>query len=109
MIINRNSVRFPLAQLLLGGFLTLLLTYFSLAIADHVGTPQLIRYVFSPGYVLGVHLASGASLLEALGSFGRIALTVNLIYYGLISFFLIRKINWPKLPRNPRHRFWMES
>jgi hypothetical protein len=108
MIADRKAVRFPLAQLLLGVFLTLLLTYFSLAIADHVGTPQFVRYVFSPGYVLGMHFASGPSFTEALDSFGRIALPVNIVYYGLISFFLIRKINWPKLPRNPRHHFWME-
>jgi hypothetical protein len=100
--------RFVVAQLLLGGLLTLLLTYVSLAIADHATTPQLVRYVFSPGYVLGVRFATGKGLLDTLGSFGRIAVTVNMIYFGSISFVLLWKINWPKLPRNRRRRFWME-
>jgi hypothetical protein len=105
---DRECRRFFAAQLLIGGLLTLFLTYLSLAIADHVGTPDLVRYVFSPGYVLGMRLATGNGLLDTLGSFGRIAITVNMIYFGFISFVLLWKINWPKLPRNRRHHFWME-
>ena len=108
MAAGRNSRRFVVAQVALGGFFTLLLTYVSLAIADHVGTPQLVRYIFSPGFVAGMHFASGIGLLERLGSFGRIAITVNILYYGLINFLLFRKLNWPKWPRNPRHHFWMD-
>jgi hypothetical protein len=92
---NHKSVLVPLARLLLGVFLTLLLTYFSLAIADNVGTPQFVRYVFSSGYVLGIHFASGTTFGETLSSFLRISLTVNVAYYGLIMWLLlIRKINW---------------
>jgi hypothetical protein len=108
MIPDLKHRRFVVAQLLIGGFLTLLLTYLSLAIADRPTTPQLVRYVFSPGYVLGVRFASGKGFLDRLGSFGRIAITANMIYYGSISFLLFWKLNWPKLPRNPRHRFWTE-
>jgi hypothetical protein len=100
--------RFVVAQLLIGSFLTLLMTYLSLAIADRPTTPQLVRYVFSPGYVLGVRFATGKGFLDALGSFGRIAITATTIYFGSICFLLLWKINWPKLPRNRRHRFWME-
>jgi hypothetical protein len=46
--------------------------------------------------------------LERLGSFGRIAIAANVIFYGFLDFIVLRKINWPKLPRNPNHRFWME-
>jgi hypothetical protein len=105
---GRNPVRLALIELAMRGLLALLLTYFSLAIADHAGTPQFVRYVFYPARVRGMHFRSGAGFLEVLGSFGRIALTVNAVYYGLISFFLIRETNWPKLSRNPRCHFWLE-
>jgi hypothetical protein len=108
MAAGRKPRRFIIAQLMIGSFLTLLLTYVSLAIADHVGTPQLVRYILSPGFVAGMRFASGSGLLERLGSSGRIAITVNVVYYGLINFFLFRKLNWPKLPKNPHHHFWME-
>jgi hypothetical protein len=96
------------AQVALGSLFTLLLAYLSLAIADHVETPQLVRYVFSPGFVAGVRFASGYGFPERLGSFGRIAISVNVLYYGLINFFVFWKLNWPKLPKDPRHYFWME-
>jgi hypothetical protein len=108
MIVNYKSNGRLVVQLLGGSLLTLLLTYFSMAIADHVGTPELIRYIFSPGYVFGMRYASGSGFFDTLGSFARISLTVNIIYYGLVSFLLFRKFNWPKRPRNPRHHFWME-
>jgi hypothetical protein len=108
MIDRNRHRRFVAAQLLIGTLLTLLLTYLSLAIADHVGTPEFVRCIFSPGYVLGVRFATGCGFLETLGSFGRIAITVNMIYFGMICFLLLWKINWPQLPTNPRHRFWME-
>jgi len=108
MIAAHKARRFISAQLLVGGMLTVVLTYISLAVADHVGTPRVVRYIFAPGYVLGMRFASGTGLLDTLGSFGRIALTVNMIYYGLISFLLLRKVNWPRAPQNTRHRFWME-
>jgi hypothetical protein len=105
---DREHRRSLAAQVLTGGLLTLLLTYLSLAVADHVGTPEFVRCVFSPGYVLGMRFATGSGFLDRLGSFGRIAITVNMVYFGLFSFILLWKINWPKLPRNRRHRFWME-
>jgi hypothetical protein len=109
MAAGHKPRRFIIAQLMIGSFLTLLLTYVSLAVADHVGTPQLVRYILSPGFVAGMRFASGSGILERLGSFGRIAITVNVVYYGLINFLLFRRFDWPKLPKNPRHRFWMES
>jgi hypothetical protein len=104
---GRKPRRFVAAQVALGGLFTLLLTYVSLASADHVGPPQLVRYIFSPGFVAGIHFASGDGFLERLGSFGRIAITVDILYYGLINFLLFRKLNWPNWPGNPRHHFWM--
>ncbi|MFZ1141923.1 MAG: hypothetical protein WAN76_22315 [Candidatus Sulfotelmatobacter sp.] len=103
-----QSRRFILAQLLIGTLLTLFLTYLGMAISDRPTTPQLVRWVISPGFVLGVRFASGDGFLETLGSFGRIAITANVIYYSFLGFLVFRKINWPKLPRNPNHRFWME-
>jgi hypothetical protein len=99
--------RFLLGQLVVGGLLTLLSTYLSLAIADHVGTPDFVRYLLSPGFMLGMRFASGTGFFERLDSFGRIAVTVNLIYYGFIMFFVLRKVDWPKHRKNPNHRFWM--
>jgi hypothetical protein len=106
---GRKTHRFVVAQLALGCFFTLVMTYLSLALADHVGTPQLVRYIFSPGFVAGMNFASGNGLLERLGSFGRIAITINVLYYGLINFALFWKFNWPKWPKNPRRHFWMEQ
>ena len=108
MIPGLKRRRFVVAQLLISGLLTLLLTYLSLAIAGRPTTPQLVRYIFSPGYVLGVRFATGHGFLDTLGSFGRVAITTNMIYFGSITFLLLWKINWPKLPRNRHHRFWME-
>jgi hypothetical protein len=108
MIIDRKSERFQVAQVLIGAFLTLLATYVSLSVADNVGTPQVVGYVIAPGYVLGMHFASGRGFFDTLGSFMRIALAVNFSYYGLIVFFVMKRVNWPKLSRNPRHHFWME-
>ena len=108
MIPGLKYRRFVVAQLLIGGLLTLLVTYVSLVIADDPTTPQSVRYVFSPGYVLGVRFVSGEGFLDTLGSFGCIAITANLIYFGSITFLLLCKINWPKIPRNRRHCLWME-
>ncbi len=108
MAVNPKQQRFLLAQLTIGVLLTLFLTYISLAIADRVGTPEWVKYVFAPGYVLGMRYARGTGLLDTLGSFGRIAITANITYYGLIVFVVMRQINWPKSPGNPRHHFWME-
>jgi hypothetical protein len=109
MIEGNQHRRFLAAQLLIGCWLTLMLTFGSIAIADHETTPQLLRYILSPGFVLGLRFMTGRGFLDALGSFGRIVFTINMIYFGLISFLLLWKVNWPKLPKNPRHRFWMES
>src|SRR6476660_10048932 len=59
--------RFILAQVLLGSVLTLLLTWLSMAVADHIGTPDPARWIFSPGYLLGMHYAWGRSFREQLG------------------------------------------
>jgi hypothetical protein len=100
--------RFLAAQVLIGILLTLFLTYLSIAIADRPTAPQFVRCVISPGFVLGLRFANGNEFLDWLGSFGRIAVTVNVIYFGLINCLLFWKINWPKLPRNARHHFWMK-
>lgn len=65
------------------------LTYLSMAIADHVGTPELVRYVFSPGYMIAMRFATGNGLLGSLESFGRIAFTVNIVYFGFLSFLVV--------------------
>lgn len=105
---DRAMRRFVVAQVILWFAFTFLLTLLSIAIADHVGTPEIVRWIASPGYVLGIRLAWGMGFWDQLGSFMLIALLVNLSYYGLAIFLLLRRINWPKLPRNPRHHFWME-
>ena len=108
MDVNLKPRRFVLAQLLIGSLLTLFLTYLGMAISDRPTTPQLVRCVISPGFVLGMRFASGGGFWEMLDSFGRIAVTANMIYYGFLSFLVFRKINWPKPPKNSNRRFWME-
>jgi hypothetical protein len=93
MIAGHKPGRFLCVKLFIGSASTVLLTYLSLAIADHDGIPQPVRYLLAPGYVLGMHFASGSGLLDLVGSFMRIALTANIIYYGLLSFLVLRKIN----------------
>ncbi len=108
-VINDRGMRpFILGQVLVGLVFALSLTWLSMAIADHVGTPEVVRWIVSPGYVLGMRLAWGRGFWDQLRSFMLVALLVNLCYYGLALFLLLRRINWPKLPRNPRHHFWME-
>lgn len=100
--------RFLLAQVPLGCAVTIILTYVSYLVADSTSTPQFVKYVIAPGYVLGLKYATGRGLLEWLGSFGHIFFTVELFYFGLASFFVLRWANWPKFPANPRHRLWMQ-
>ncbi len=107
MDVNREPRRFILAQLLIGSLVTLFLTYLGMAISDRPTTPQLVRWVISPGFVLGMRFASGEGFLERLGSFARIAITVNMIYYGFFNFLVFRK-STGQTARNPNHRFWME-
>jgi hypothetical protein len=106
--IDRATQPFVLARVLIALVITLPRTWLSMAIADHVGTPEFLRWIVSPGYVLGVHFAWGRGFSEHLSSFMLIALTANLSYYGFACFLLLRGINWPKTPRNPRHLFWMD-
>jgi len=108
MDVNPKPRRYILAQLLIGSLLTLFLTYVGMAISDRPTTPQVLRCVISPGSVLGMRFASGEGFLERLGSFGRIAITANMFYYGFFSFLVFKRINWPKPPRNLNHRFWIE-
>jgi|SRR5580704_3194231 hypothetical protein len=108
MDVDRKPSRFILAQLIVGGLVTLFLTYLGMAISDRPTTPLFVRCVISPGFVLGMRFASGDGFLETLGSFGRIAITANVIYYGFLNFLVLRKVNWPRPPKNPSHRFWME-
>jgi hypothetical protein len=107
MDINLKPRRFLLAQLLIGSLLTLFFTYLGMAISDRPTTPQFVRRVISPGFVLGMRFASGDGFLETLGSFGRIAITANVIYYSFLNFLVFRNVNWPRPPRNHNHRFWM--
>jgi len=108
MIAGHKSGRFLFGQVLLGCALTLLLTYFAMVLASLDLAPKFVRYLLSPGSLLGMAFASGSGWGEYLGSFALITLTGNAIYHGIVAFCLLKRINWPKLPRNPRHRFWME-
>jgi hypothetical protein len=108
MLVDRKPCRFKIGQLLIGVLLTLALTYVSFPISDHQGTPQFVRYVLSPGFLLGIRFASSDIWLDWLGSFGVIAAATNMVYYGFIVLFVLRKLDWPKMPRNTNHRFWME-
>jgi len=108
MIIDRKSERFLVAQVLIGAFLALLATYVSLSIADDAGTPQVVRYVIAPGYVLGTYCASGRGFFDTLGSFVRIALAVNITYLWFDQLLSNEKNDLAAAFENPRHHFWME-
>ena len=96
MIVGHKPDLILRGKIAIGVLLTLTMTYLSLAIADHVGTPQWVRYLLSPGFVLGMRFASGTGILDTVGSFGRIAITTNIVYFGLINFFVLRRIGRPK-------------
>ena len=104
---DREYRRFYVAQVLIGGLLAFFLAGLSIAIADHGTTPQFVRYIISPGYILGLKLMTGRNFFDELASFGRIAFSVNLIYFGSMTSLVLWKVNWPRLPKNPNHRFWM--
>jgi hypothetical protein len=97
-----------LAQLRIAGGLSFIITCVSIAIADHQSTPELVRYVVSPGYVLGLRLMSGHNFFDALSVFGWVAFSGNAVYFGALVLAALWKLRWPKTPWNPNHRFWME-
>jgi hypothetical protein len=101
---QKSQNRFLAAQVFIGGLLALFLTCLSLVIADHEATPQFVRYILSPGFVLGLRFASGDGVLDRLANVGMIALTVNFLYYGLLACLFFRWFNWPRMPKDPwRH------
>jgi len=107
MVVGHKRERFLFAQMLIGIVLTLMFTYLAMMIASFGATPLFLRYLLSPGSILGMRFASGRGW-DYLASFVYITVAANIVCYGLISFMLLKKINWPNLPRNTRHRFWIE-
>ncbi len=108
VMIQREYRVFRFAQLLIAVCLAFLLACLSIAIADHRGTPELVRYVVSPGFILGLRLMSGRNFSDALSVFGWVALSVNMVYFGVAILALLWKLRWPRTRWNPNHRFWME-
>jgi hypothetical protein len=92
-----------------GILFTFVLSYLAFAVADHAGTPKIVRYLRSPGFVLGMRCASGDGWLDWLSSFGLIAVLTDLVYYGFLVFIVLRKLNWPKMPDNRNHGFWLQG
>jgi len=107
MSLDQKPHRFH-GRVVIGGLLTFLVTYASLAISDHQGTPEFVRYVISPGFLLGIRFAWGDEWLSRVTSFGVIAAATNGVYYGFIVLLVFRKLGWPKMTRNTNRRFWME-
>jgi hypothetical protein len=58
--------------------------------------------------MLGLQAMSGHTFFDALSIFGRVAFTVDMLYFGAGIFVILWKVNWPKLAKNPNHRFWMK-
>jgi len=108
MTVQREYRVFRLAQLLIAGSMSFFLACMSIAIADHPATPQFVRYLLSPGYVLGLRLMSGHSFLDALSVFGWTAFSVNMLYFGAPILTILWKMKWPRTRWNPNHRFWVE-
>lgn len=108
-MIQREYRVFRFAQLVIAGGLSFPLACASIAIADHQTTPEFVRYIVSPGYLLGLRLMSGHNFFDALSVFGWVAFSVNMVYFGLVILAVLWKLRWPRTRWNPNHRFWMES
>jgi hypothetical protein len=66
------------------------LALISFAIADHEMTPNVIRYLIAPGYVLSLRLSlGGSSFSESISRDVCFALTANTAYYGLLVFLVL--------------------
>ena len=85
--------RFVLGQMAVGALLTFVFSYLAYAVADPEGTPKIVRYLLSPGFVLGMRFAYGDGWLDWLSSFGLIAVLTDLVYYGFLVFIVLRKLN----------------
>lgn len=62
------------------------LAVLSLAIADYVGLPAVIRYAVSPGFLFGVNAAPSGSWIGDISDALRYAIAGNEIYYAAIIF-----------------------
>lgn len=68
------------------------LALLSFAIADSVRTPEVIRYLIAPGYLLILHMSSGGnSFGESLNREMSLALTTDTAYYGLLIFLVLSR------------------
>jgi hypothetical protein len=92
------AIRRP-TLVVIAGVVALPLSMIAFAIADHQSTPQILRYLMAPGYVLTISPWFDAALRDAgwktgLGVSLLTALIVNFVYYSLLlcwAFMLIAR------------------
>ena len=87
-----------LARFVLSVVCAIPLAFISLAIADNTQTPDIVRLLIAPGYLLGLHAISpNMGFLDSLGRFGKVALTVNTCYYALLLAGILSRWSRPRL------------
>jgi hypothetical protein len=75
------------------------------AVADNVNTPEVLRWVSSPGYVLALHAPPERTFAESLGRGIEIGIGVNMAYYWLILLGLLKILSWrSSLPARIQHK-----
>lgn len=66
------------------------LAFVSFAVADSVRTPNVIRYLIAPGFVLSLHLSPGGSTFsESLSRMVWLTLAANTAYYAVPIFVVL--------------------
>jgi hypothetical protein len=86
------------------------LSFISFAVADSVRTPNIIRYLIAPGFVLSLHLSSGgSSFSESLSRAVWLALATDTTCYAVPLFVVLSwlAISGPggslkRIPTRPR-------
>jgi hypothetical protein len=58
----------------------------SLAIADFVGLPNILRYLVSPGFIFGINAAPSGSWIGDISNALRFAIAGNEVYYAILIF-----------------------
>ena len=77
--------------LLLSVLLCVPCAWIATAIADNPSVPDTVRYVVSPGTMLGLHLTQTPThtfheMMDQLGRFATVALLTNMLFYGMLTF-----------------------
>jgi hypothetical protein len=80
------------------------LAIIAFAVADNVNTPEVARWVLSPGYAITEHMTLGGTFAESLGMSIQIDIGFNMAYYLFILFVLFKVLSRRSQGGLARHR-----